>query len=74
MMRLCVFGHSVGCSCDPMGYSPPAPCPWNFQARILSGLAFPPGNLPEPGIEIATPASPVLADRFCDKNNRSLNC
>ena len=32
-----------------------------FQARILSGLTFPPlGDLPDPGIGFASPTSPAL--------------
>ena len=37
-----------------------------FQARILGGLPFPsPGDLPDPGIEPVSLASPALAGRFC---------
>ena len=36
-----------------------------FQARILGGLPFPsPGDLPDPGIEPVSLASPALAGRF----------
>ena len=38
-----------------------------LQARILSGLPFPPlGDLPDPGIEPASPEAPALqADSYC---------
>ena len=36
-----------------------------FQARILDGLPFPtPGDLPDPGMELAFLAPPALAGRF----------
>ena len=49
--------------CDPMGWSPPAASVNGiFQARILEWFAIPPpGYLPDPGIE---PASPSLAGGF----------
>ena len=37
-------------------------CPWNFSGKNTRGLPFPlPGDLPDPGIE---PASPALAGGF----------
>ena len=50
--------------CNPMDYKPARLlCPWNFPGKkYWSGLPFPPpGDLPGPGIE---PASPALAGRF----------
>ena len=49
--------------CDPMDCSPPGSSVHGIlQARILEWLPFPsPGDLPDPGIE---PASPALAGRF----------
>ena len=49
-------------SCHPLGCSPPCSSVHAiFQARILSGLPFPsPGDLPNPGIESASPMSPAL--------------
>ena len=43
-----------------------APLPMKFSRQeYWSGLPFPtPGDLPDPGIEPATPASPALAGRF----------
>ena len=36
-----------------------------FSQEYWSGLPFPPsGGLPDPGIELASPASPALAGRF----------
>ena len=70
----CVCLVTQWCLYDPMGYSPPAPSAhWFSKQEYWSGLAFPsPGGLLEPGIEITIPVSPVLADIFCDENNRSL--
>ena len=42
--------------------SPAGSCHGTFQARIWSGLPFPtPGDLPDPGVE---PASPAVAGGF----------
>ena len=53
-------------SCDPMDYSPPGFFVHGiFQARIWSRLPFPPPrDLPDPGIELMSLASPALAGRF----------
>ena len=42
-------------------------CTWNFPKQgFWSGLPIlPPGELPDPGIEPASPASPALASGFC---------
>ena len=52
--------------CDPMDCSPPGSSVRGIlQARLWSGLPFPPpGDLPDPGIEPASPTSPALAGRF----------
>ena len=49
----------VSDSCDPMDCSPPGSSVHGIlQARIWSGLPFPsPGDLPDPGIELRSPAS-----------------
>ena len=41
-------------------------CPWDFPAKkIWKGLPFPPpGDLPDPGIELESPVSLALADEF----------
>ena len=45
--------------CDPIDYSPPG------RQGYWSKLTFPPpGELPNPGIELWSPASPALAGRF----------
>ena len=51
--------------CDPMDCSPAGSSVHGiFQARIMGGLPFPiPGDLPDPGIELMSLASPALADR-----------
>ena len=51
---------------DPVDYSlPGSSVHWILQARILSGLPCPlPGDLPDPGIEPASPMSPALAGGF----------
>ena len=50
--------------CDPIDYSPPSSSVHRIlQSRIL--LSFLPlGDLPEPGNELVSPESPVLAGRF----------
>ena len=52
--------------CNSMDCSPPGSSVHGiFQARILEWVAFPfPGDLPDPGIEPASPVSPALAGRF----------
>ena len=52
--------------CDPVGCSPPGfSVPANFQARTLEWVPSPPpGELPRPGMEPASLASPALAGRF----------
>ena len=49
--------------CDPMDCSPPGSSVQRIlQARILEWVAMaPPGNLPNPRIEPASPTSPALA-------------
>ena len=44
--------------CDPIDGSPPgSPIPGILQARILEWVAMsPPGDLPDPGIELISPA------------------
>ena len=50
----CVLGHFS--LCDPIGFP---------KQEYWSGLPFPPpGNLPAPGTEPMSPASPALAGRF----------
>ena len=51
---------------DPMNCSPPgSPVHRILQARIPEWVATPPpGHLPNPGIESASPASPALAGGF----------
>ena len=52
--------------CDPMDCSPPGSSVHGIsQARYSSGLPCPPpGELPNPGIEPASPVFPALACRF----------
>ena len=44
----------------------PGFCPWDFPGKNTGvGLAFPtPGDLPDPEVELASPATPALAGRF----------
>ena len=51
---------------DPMDCSPQASLSMGFSRQeYWSGLPFPfPGDLPDPGIDPTSPASPVLAGRF----------
>ena len=50
----------------PMDSSPPGSSAYGiFQARILEWVPFlPPGDLPDSGIELASPASSALMDEF----------
>ena len=52
--------------CDPGTVACQAPLSMGFSRQeYWSGLPFPsPGDLPTPGIEMESPASPLLADRF----------
>ena len=58
--------HSCPTPCDPMDYCPPGSSVHGIlQARIQSGLPFPPpGDLPDPGIGPTTLMSPALAGGF----------
>ena len=49
----------------PWTAAPQAPGPWDFPARILGWVAISsPGDLPDSGIQPASPASPALAGGF----------
>ena len=52
--------------CDPWTVALQAPLSMGFSRQeYWSGLpCSPPGALPDPGIELMTPAAPVLAGRF----------
>ena len=51
--------------CDPTDCSPPPLSIGLSQQEYWSGLPFPfPGDLPDPGIEPTSPASPALIGRF----------
>ena len=64
---LCTLSHSVvSDSLWPMAYSPARlPCPWNFPGKY-TGVAclFYTRDLPNPGIEPKSLASPALAGEF----------
>ena len=65
--ELCSVTQSCLILCGPVDCSPPdSSAYWIFQARIYwSGMPFPPpGDLPNPGIEPVSLASPSLAGRF----------
>ena len=66
-MYVCVRVLSyVWLSCNPMDCSTPSSSVYGIsQAKYWSGLPFPPpGDLPDPGIELMSLASPALAGRF----------
>ena len=48
--------------CDSMDYSSPAPLSTEFSRQVYwSGFSFPPpGDLPDPGIEPASPVTPAF--------------
>ena len=58
----CACAHWCPTLCDPMDCSPP----WNFPGKNTGvGLPYPtPGDLPDPGVELNTPSSPVPAGGF----------
>ena len=50
---------------DPMDWRPPGSSMGSSWQEYWSGLPFPPpGNLHEPGMELASPTSPILSGRF----------
>ena len=65
-----MHAHAVAQSwptlCDPIDRSPPGPLSMGFsRQKYWSGWPFPPpGDLLDPGIELASPASPALAGGF----------
>ena len=63
---LCVCSQLCPILCYPMDYSPSGLLPMEFfRQEYWSGLPFPPaGDLPHPGIEPESLASPALAGRF----------
>ena len=63
---VCVHPQSCLTLCNPTDCSLPGSAVHGIsQARMLDGLPFPsPGDLPGPGIEPLSPASPALAGRF----------
>ena len=63
---VCVRAQLCSTLCDPMDCSPPGSSVRGIsQARYWSGLPFPPpGDLPDPGIEPKSLASPALAGEF----------
>ena len=58
----CLVAQSCLTLCNPMDCSPPGSSVRGIsQSRILGGLPFPPpGDLPDPGMEPVSPASPAL--------------
>ena len=65
-LKLCCSFVSDTLQPHGLYYSMPGSCPWGFSRQeYWSGLPFPtPGDLPDPGIEPASPVSPALASRF----------
>ena len=63
LLECCEVVQSRLTLCDPMDCSPPGSSVHGaFQARMLEGLPFPtPGDLPDPGVEPMSLASPALA-------------
>ena len=61
-----LVAHSSPTLCDPTNCSPPGPSVHGFsQQEYWRGLPFPsPGNLPDPGMEPGSLASPAWAGRF----------
>ena len=65
-MHACLVTESCPTLCDSMDYGLPGFSVHGIsQARILESLPFPPSEeLPDPGIEPESPASPTLGGRF----------
>ena len=65
-MRACLVASVVSDSCEPRDCSPLAPLFMDFSRQgYCSGLPFPPlGDLPDPGIELASSVSLALASGF----------
>ena len=64
---LCSVTQSCPTLCNPLGpQSARFLCPWNFPNKNTeTGLPFlPPVELPNPGMETVSLASPTLAGRF----------
>ena len=63
---MCSLGQLCPTLCGPMNCSLPGSCAHGiFQARYWSGVPFPTlGNLPDPGIQLVSLVSPILAGRF----------
>ena len=58
---VCVCAQSCPALCNPLGYSSPGIALGFPRQEYWSDLPFSTaGNLPEPGIELASPASPAL--------------
>ena len=62
----CVCAHPCPTLCDPLDCIPPTSLSMGFSRQeYWGGLPFPPpGDLPHPGIELASLASPALACGF----------
>ena len=59
---MCLVTQSCMTLCDPVDGSPPG---LFSRQEYWSGLPFPsPGDLPNPGVELVSLASPALADRL----------
>ena len=66
-VRVCSVASVVSDSLPPHGLQPiRLLCPWEFSRQeYWSRLPFPPpGDLPDPGVELASLTSPALASRF----------
>ena len=65
----CMYAHSLSCIrlfATPWAVAYQAPLPVEFSRQeYLNGLSLPtPGDLPDPGMELASLASPALAGGF----------
>ena len=73
-VNMCVLSHFIGVwlFATPGTMAHQAPLSMEFSRQeYWSALAFPPpGNLPDPGIEPTSPASPALADRFFTRGDK----
>ena len=62
---MCVCAQTCPTLRDPMDCGPPGSSVYGILPEYWRGLPFPPpGDLPDPGIEPISPASPALAGGF----------
>ena len=69
-VHVCVRAQSCPSLCDPRTVTHQALCPWNFpKQEYWIGLSFPlPGDLPDPGIKLASLPRSYFVSALCEFN------